>query len=126
MTAPFRNVAESIARKTTRRGFFDRGAELLFGALAGTAAGTMTRAGGVSAGGATVCSFPYAQPCSCADCQANGVCAKPCVILTQFYATGCWVNGPVTCCDCDCQDINLVSWCGCGTDYHNDPANCPP
>ncbi len=124
MTAAGRNVAESIARKTTRRGMFGRGAELLFGALAGTAAGSMTRAGGVIAGGATVCAFP-GPPCPCDKCQSNGVCAKPCVILTTYYAGGCWVTGTVTCCDCTCPNAGFSSNCGCGSDYHNNPANCP-
>src|SRR4029077_2101967 len=109
MSEPFRNVAENLARRTSRRGLFGRSAQLIFGVLAGTAAGAALRAGDVGAGGGTACSFPYGQPCSCADCQSSGVCAKPCVILTTFYATGCWVTTPagqatVTCCDCDCPD----------------------
>jgi hypothetical protein len=125
MSEPVRNVAEKLARTTSRRGLFGRSAEVVFGALAGTAAGAVTHGGGVSAGGGTVCSFPYAQPCSCSDCQSNGVCAKPCVILTQFYSVGCWTTGPVTCCDCDCPDQPATfGWCGCGSDYHNDPTFC--
>jgi hypothetical protein len=129
MSGPVRNVAESLARRTSRRGLFGRSAELIFGVLAGTTAGAVLRGGGVSAGGgATVCSFPYGQPCSCTDCQSNGVCAKPCVILTTYYAVGCWVTAGVTCCDCDCPDQSpsTAHWCGCGSDYHNDPANCGP
>ena len=126
MSEPFRNVAENLARRTSRRGLFGRSAQLVFGVLAGTAAGAALRGGAVSAGGGTACEFPYGQPCSCADCQSTGVCAKPCVILTTFYATGCWVTGAVTCCDCDCPDQPATNgWCGCGSDYHNDPAFCP-
>ena len=91
---------------------------------AGAAAGTLTRAGGASAGGGTVCAFP-GPPCECDKCLTNGVCAKPCVILTTYYASGCWVSGAVTCCDCDCLGINGFHACGCGSDYHNNPANCP-
>ena len=119
-----RNVSENVARKTSRRGFFGRGADLLFGTLAGAAAGTMVRGGGgVIAGGATVCSFP-GPPCFCDHCQTNGVCAKPCIILTTYYASGCWVTAGFTCCDCDCSHAGHTV-CGCGSDYHNNPANCP-
>jgi hypothetical protein len=120
-----RRASEELARKTSRRGFFGRGADIAFGALAGAAAGTLSRAGGVSAA-STVCAFPYGRPCPCDGCQTSGVCAKPCIILTQFYAAGCWTTGPVTCCDCRCSDFDtLDGWCGCGSDYHNNPANCP-
>ena len=129
MSAPVRAVAERIARKTSRRSFFGRGAEVLFGAIAGTAAGVATRGGiGIAAVQGTVCSFPGNRPCHCDKCQANGVCAKPCVILTTFYASGCWVDdGSVTCCDCSCTDKPdpPIGWCGCGSDYHNDPNLCP-
>ena len=77
-------VSEGLARKTTRRALFGRGADVAFGALAGAAAGTLSNAGGVSAGG-----------------------------------------GTITCCDCDCQGINGFNSCGCGSDYHNKPVNCP-
>ena len=122
-------LSEQLARKTSRRSLFGRGAEVAFGALAGVAAGTIVRGGGAVAGGGTVCSFP-GPPCHCDKCQSNGVCAKPCVILTTYYAAGCWVTIPpgqpaVTCCDCDCQDIDGVLSCGCGTDYHNNPQFCP-
>ena len=118
------SLSEGLARKTPRRGLFGRGAELAFGALAGVAAGSTVR--GALAGVSTSCAFP-GPPCECDKCLPTGVCAKPCVILTTFYASGCWVSpAGATCCDCDCQEINLVSWCGCGTDYHNNPANCPP
>ena len=121
----WRRVSEGVARKTTRRGFFGRGADVAFGALAGAAAGTLTRAGGASAGfGGTVCAFP-GPPCECDKCLTNGVCAKPCVILTTYYASGCWVSGAVTCCDCDCNGFQGIQVCGCGTDFHNNPANCP-
>jgi hypothetical protein len=124
-----RDVSENVARKTSRRGLFGRGATVLFGALAGAAAGTAIRDGdGAQAGLLTVCAFP-GPPCPCEDCQSNGVCAKPCVILTTYYATGCWVTntagGPVTCCDCTCPGVGFNGNCGCGSDYHNNPVNCP-
>ncbi len=128
MSGPLRTATEQIARRTTRRGFFGRSANVLFGALAGAAAGTGVRgalAGGTICGD-TCCAFP-GPPCHCDKCQSNGVCAKPCIILTTYYASGCWVaarNG-ATCCDCDCEGIGGIQNCGCGTDYHNDPANCP-
>jgi hypothetical protein len=125
MMSLLQRVSEGLARKTTRRGLFGRGAEVAFGALAGAAAGTLSRAGGVSAGGGTVCVFP-GPPCECDKCQTNGVCAKPCIILTTYYASGCWTTGSVTCCDCDCQGIDGNDACGCGSDYHNNPAFCPP
>jgi hypothetical protein len=124
-----RNVSEQVARKTSRRGLFGRGAEVVFGAIAGVAAGTATQSLGqrATAGIGTQCSFP-GPPCSCENCQENGVCAKPCIILTTYYASGCWVastNG-ATCCDCNCEDISTFGGdCGCGSDYHNDPAFCP-
>ena len=31
-------------------------------------------------------------------------------------------TGSVTCCNCDCQGIDL---CDCASDYHGEPANCP-
>jgi hypothetical protein len=121
-----RTLTERLARRTTRRGLFGRGSEIAFGALAGAAAGTLTRPDSASAGIGTLCFFPGSGPCPCEGCQANGVCAKPCVILTQWYVTGCWVTGGVTCCDCDCNGlVGGVDWCGCGTDYHNDVAYCP-
>jgi hypothetical protein len=122
-----RVVTEQLARRTTRRGLFGRGSEIAFGALAGAAAGTLTRAGGASAGVGTLCNFPGGRPCPCEGCQANGVCAKPCVINTTWYQTGCWVFQGVTCCDCDCTTIKGPSACGCGSDYHNntDPLYCP-
>jgi hypothetical protein len=123
VTGALRELAEGLARKTTRRGFFGRGADVAFGALAGAAAGTLSKAGGVSAGLGTVCVFP-GPPCECDNCQTSGVCAKPCIILTTFWASGCWVEQGVTCCDCDCLGLNGIVECGCGSDYHNDPANC--
>lgn len=120
-----RGVSETVARRTTRRGFFGRGADLLFGAFAGAAAGTAIEGRSVLAGSDTRCAFP-GPPCFCEHCQENGVCAKPCIIYTAYYASGCWVasvNG-ATCCDCDCEYAGS-SVCGCGTDYHNNPAHCP-
>ena len=127
MSEPLRTVSEQIARRTTRRGLFGRGANVLFGALAGVAAGTVSprelaRATHTCCAG---CAFP-GPPCECDKCLSNGVCAKPCVILTTYYASGCWVSGTGgNCCDCDCQGISGIQDCGCGTDYHNDPHNCP-
>ena len=122
--ALLRRVSEGLARKTTRRGLFGRGADVAFGALAGAAAGTLTRANLASAGTGTVCAFP-GPACACDHCQLNGVCAKPCVINTTWYSSGCWVTGSVTCCDCTCPGSPGSGWCGCGSDYHNDPAYCP-
>lgn len=126
MKETVRNVAEGVARTTTRRGFFGRGADLLFGALLGAAAGTAARSRGVSATHVvnTVCIFP-GPPCPCDGCRTNGVCEKPCIIMTVYYASGCWVTGGVTCCDCDCNGFGGRDVCGCGSDYHNDPHNCP-
>ena len=119
----FRKLSEGLARKTSRRGFFGRGADVAFGTLIGAAAGTALRANPVSAGAGTVCAFP-GPPCSCSNCLENGTCAKPCVINTTWYAGGCWVTGSVTCCDCTCGDIGGRGWCGCGTDWHGNPDNC--
>jgi hypothetical protein len=119
-----RRVSEGLARKTSRRSLFGRGAGVAFGALVGAAAGTLGQAGGASAG-ATVC-IPPGPLCACDKCQHNGVCAKPCVILTTYYASGCWTTGTVTCCDCDCHGLGGIHSCGCASDYHNNPANCPP
>jgi hypothetical protein len=119
-----RNVSEEVARRTGRRGFFGRGAELLFGALAGAAAGAALNAGTGRAGENSTCAFP-GDACPCENCQSNGVCAKPCHIYTAFYASGCWVSYEgATCCDCDCEPAGGFV-CGCGTDYHNNPAFCP-
>jgi hypothetical protein len=123
-----RDVSERLARHTaTRRGFFGRGADLLFGAVAGAAAGVATRPR-VEADHIlnTWCEFP-GPPCGCEMCQSNGICAKPCIILTDYYASGCWVaaQNDATCCDCTCPGIPGSGDCGCGSDYHNDPHNCP-
>ena len=126
MNEPLRPVSEGIARKTTRRGFFGRGLDLAFGALAGAAAGSIVAADRVSGASGTFCAFP-GPPCPCEACNSTGVCAKPCVILTTFYASGCWVAGQngATCCDCDCNGFQGFDWCGCGSDYHNNPIYCP-
>ena len=127
------NVSEGLARKTSRRGLLGRSAEIATGALLGAAAGTLTRPGSATAEhitGHTACAFP-GPPCPCAGCNDTGVCAKPCVIHTTWYANGCWVTFndqlqiDVTCCDCDCNGLEGVHTCGCGTDHHNDPGNCP-
>ncbi len=122
-----RNLSEGLARKTTRRGLFGRSAAMATGALLGVASGTLTRPGGASASHIathTVCAFP-GPPCPCDECTETGPCAKPCVFNTNWYTSGCWVTAGVTCCDCTCQDVGGSGWCGCGTDYHNNPANCP-
>jgi hypothetical protein len=125
--ASVRTLAEGLARRTTRRGLFGRSSDVVFGALAGAAAGTLARpwSGATAGAGTTNCSFP-GPPCECATCQSNGLCAKPCVILTTYYASGCWVTGQGgTCCDCNCRGLNEVFICGCGSDYHGEPDNCP-
>ncbi len=121
-----RRVTEGLARTTSRRRLFGRGAEVATGLLIGAAAGGVLGARRASAGVAgTACDFPDARPCPCNDCQSNGVCAKPCVFLTAGYASGCWVASGYTCCDCICPDVAGNGWCGCGADYHNNPAFCP-
>ena len=96
--ALLRRLSEGLARRTSRRGFFGRGADVAFGALIGAAAGVATRPGNAGAGVGTVCAFP-GPPCACDHCLENGTCAKPCIINTTWYAAGCWVTGEVTCCD---------------------------
>jgi hypothetical protein len=119
-----RHVSEGLARKTTRRGLLGRGAVVAFSALAGVATGAAADSA-LAGGGGTVCAFPFGRACPCDGCQASGVCAKPCLINTTWYATGCWVSGNVTCCDCSCVAIGGTSACGCGSDYHNDIGYCP-
>ena len=124
-------VSEGLARRTSRRGLFGRGAEIATGALLGAAAGAVTRPERVAARHIynTVCAFP-GPGCPCAGC-ANGVCQKPCIIMTVYYASGCWVSfndqleTNVTCCDCDCNGFEGFQVCGCGSDHHNDPSHCP-
>ena len=117
-------VSEGLARRTSRRGLFGRGAEVATGALLGVAAGTLTRPDAAGAGVGTVCQFP-GPGCPCDGCTSTGPCAKPCVMNTTWYASGCWVTGSVTCCDCDCRGYGGVNSCGCGSDYHNNPQFCP-
>jgi hypothetical protein len=125
-----KSISEQVARRTTRRGLFGRGADVVFGAVAGAAAGTISRAGkALGTDRPTHCAFP-GPPCPCDECLPNGVCAKPCVILTTYYASGCWVTtpsgkDPITCCDCNCPDVGFGGDCGCGSDYHNNPQFCP-
>ena len=136
---PFlQSLSEGLARKTSRRGLFGRGAEVATGALLGVAAGTLARAKPVGALHLTDCGFPGAG-CPCDGCNNTGVCAKPCVINTTWYASGCWNTGGVTCCDCACggmpndidPDFNHVAigaalfTCGCGSDFQGKPAICP-
>jgi hypothetical protein len=103
-----RSVSEGAARRTSRRGVFGRGAQLAAGALIGVAAGGAARSRQAAAGLDTVCVPPML--CACEHCQSNGVCAKPCVITTMYYPSGCWVviNG-VTCCDCVCPGLRRTS-----------------
>lgn len=124
MKDPLRPVTEEIARKTTRRGFFGRGLDLVFGGLAGVAAGSLVRPDLASAGFGTICAFP-GPACPCSGCNTTGVCAKPCIINTTWYASGCWITQSVTCCDCSCNGLEGIGTCGCGTDFHLDPGNCP-
>ena len=119
-----RPIMETLARKTSRRGFFGRSAEVATGALIGVAAGRVARPSSALAGFGTICVFP-GPACPCEGCTSGGPCAKPCVFNTTWYATGCWVTAGVTCCDCNCQGLSGIHTCGCGTDFHNDPANCP-
>ncbi len=132
----FRRLTENLARTTTRRGLFGRGAEIATGALLGAAAGTLTRPAPTEAGAGTVCIFP-GPPCPCGGCATSGVCAKPCIIMTYYYPSGCWVTSGVTCCDCDCNGLAgppannpgglPAEVCGCGSDYHAPGgAICPP
>ena len=127
MNNPLRPIAEGLARRTTRRGFFSRTTDVAFGALAGIAAGSLAATRSASAGFGTICDFP-GPPCPCDGCLASGVCAKPCVMYNYWYASGCWVagtTGDVTCCDCNCNGLHNITVCGCGSDYQNDPARCP-
>ena len=123
-----RHVSEGLARKTSRRGLFGRAAGIATGALMGAAAGTLSRTALADGGPGTVCKFP-GLPCPCDGCRTNGVCAKPCGLMTQFYASGCWAISGFTCCDCDCNGLvpgfPTIQTCGCGSDYHNDPTRCP-
>jgi hypothetical protein len=113
-------VSEGLARRTTRRGLFGRGAQTATDLLLGTAAGDATQVRSAAASPSTVCVFP-GLPCACDRCSSGGVCAKPCMFWVG-YASGCWVTDTVTCCDCVCPE----GICGCGSDYHNNPANCAP
>jgi hypothetical protein len=35
------------------------------------------------------------------------------------------VTGTISCCDCGCPPSPGSNWCGCGSDYHNNPQFCP-
>jgi hypothetical protein len=122
-----RRVSEQLARTSTRRGFLNRGSNIAFGALAGAATGMLAHARGATAGSPlTVCVMP-GPPCPCERCLTTGLCAKPCAIVTIWYAAGCWYDSGVTCCDCNCNgsDPTHSELCGCASDYHNDPRFCP-
>jgi hypothetical protein len=118
-----RPITELLARKTGRRDLLGRSAQLATGTLLGVAAGVGLRANPLSAGIGTACTFP-GPPCPCEGCSTTtGACQKPCIFVTDFYASGCWVMpGNISCCDCDCPPLGGFQ-CGCGTDYHT--ANCP-
>ena len=125
-----RHVSEGLARKTSRRGLFGRGAEVVTGVLLGAAAGSLMRPDLATAGLGTVCIWTV--PCPCDGCNSTGVCAKPCILVTGEYASGCWatfspgLQTNVTCCDCDCRALDGTSFCWCSSDYHNNPEYCPP
>lgn len=110
MTDPLRELPEGLARLTSRRTVLGRMAGGLFAFLAGAAAGTVRNR--AEAGGLTVCS-PPGPVCNCTYCRA-GVCQKPCVINTTWYASGCWVTAGITCCDCTCPQPQGI--CGCASD----------
>jgi len=110
MGESMRSLAEAMARATPRRRLLGRAASGLFALLAGGAAGGVGRV--ALAGQGTVCS-PPGPVCNCEYCRL-GVCQKPCVINTTWYASGCWVTGSVTCCDCTCPAPQGV--CGCASD----------
>ena len=121
---PLQRLSEGLARKTSRRGLFGRSAELATSVLLGAAAGTLMRPGFAFAGG-TACGN---LTCPCDGCQSTGVCAKPCIFDTRYWASGCWVvnsQPPVTCCNCECQGLQGIGFCDCASDYHGEPANCP-
>ena len=123
-----RRASEGLARRTSRRGLFGRGAEVATGALVGAAVGRLEGSSLAIAGAGTECTGSI--PCPCDGCSSAGVCAKPCIFDTLYYASGCWVltypvGGPITCCDCDCLGFQGFDRCECHSDYHNDPANCP-
>ncbi len=135
-----RRFSEGLARRTTRRGLFGRSADIAFGAALGAAAGTLTRGNKAEASGedcnplsphstprCTSCA-PPGPMCYCEHCTEAAVCAKPCVINTTWYASGCWTtgSGSINCCDCTCPPgPDNFSLCGCATDFHSDPQNCP-
>lgn len=110
MKEPMRPIAEALARATPRRRLLGRAAGGLFALLAGGAA--VGVAGRAQAGLGTVCA-PPGPLCDCQYCRA-GVCQKPCLINTTWYASGCWVTSGVTCCDCTCPPPQGI--CGCATD----------
>jgi len=117
-----RRISERMARASTRRSFLGRGASVAFGALIGAAAARRpARAGGLFS---TECDFP-GPACPCDGCNVSGTCAKPCIIMNLYYASGCWYINGVTCCDCDCNGFQGHEVCGCGSDIHNNPAYCP-
>ena len=112
MGESMRSLAEAMARATPRRRLLGRAAGALFALLAGGAAGNVGRRVAL-AGQGTVCS-PPGPVCDCGYCNL-GVCQKPCVINTTWYASGCWVaSGGVTCCDCTCPAPQGI--CGCASD----------
>lgn len=124
MRDAMRAFTEGLARKTSRRSLFGRGAGLATGALFGAAAGTLTKSSVTKAGVPTVCFFP-GPACPCDGCSDAGTCAKPCIFSQCCYASGCWVTAGITCCDCECNGFQGAQICGCGSDFHNNPAYCP-
>ena len=110
MTTSVRLLMEGLARATPRRRLLGGAAGGLFAFLAGAATGQLDN--GAVAGGNTVC-IPPGPVCNCQYCRA-GLCQKPCLLNTTWYASGCWVTGAVTCCDCTCPQPQGV--CGCASD----------
>jgi hypothetical protein len=121
----FRRLTESLARKTTRRNLLGHGAGVATGALMGVAAGSYGQDVAMASHHGSQCTMP-GPPCPCEGCQQSGVCGKPCTFAMWYYASGCYVWNGITCCDCACPGVpNQYNLCGCSSDWHNNPANCP-
>ncbi len=112
MNEPLRPLAEGLARVTSRRRWLEHAASGLFALFAGGAALGLRGKDKVLAGQGTVCN-PPGPVCDCEFCSL-GVCRKPCVINTTWYASGCWVAAGATCCDCTCPAPQGL--CGCASD----------
>ena len=110
MREPLRPLAEGLARVTSRRRWLERTAGALFALLAGGASAGLGRR--ALAGHGTVCN-PPGPLCDCQYCRV-GLCQKPCLFNTTWYASGCWVTAGVTCCDCTCSAPQGI--CSCASD----------